>query len=255
MSRQLQSSALTAAAGAAAMLSGCSAAESSSTDRFRATGELVALSGGGAGAANACFTCHGIDGKGDGAGTPRLAGLNFGYLERQLEAFGDGRRHHPMMHWIATNLSPQERKMVSAYYAAMPWSPDPSPAARPLPLYFTGDPDRGLPACAACHGALGQGLGPAYPPLGGQPEAYLRHQFEQWRKARRRNDPGAVMLRISQLLTPRESAALAAFSATLPGGPPGRESRAAFPEARLGDPRNDASGPPLHEPESARAGR
>ena len=160
-----------------------------------------------------------------------------------------------MMHWIASNLSSRERKMVAAYYAAMPYSPDPAPAAAPLPRYFAGDPDRGLPACAACHGALGQGLGPAYPPLGGQPEAYLRHQFEQWRKARRRNDPGAVMLRISQLLTPRESAALAAFSSTLPGGPQSPEPPAAFPEARRGDPRNDASGPPLHVPESARAGR
>ena len=61
-----------------ASLTGCTAADTTSLDRFSATGELVALSGAGAGAANACVTCHGLQGQGDGAGAPRLAGLDAG---------------------------------------------------------------------------------------------------------------------------------------------------------------------------------
>ncbi len=224
-----------------------------SSERFEKTGELIALSGAGAGASNACFTCHGLEGTGDGAGSPRLAGLDIGYLQRQLEAYGDGRRRHIQMSWIARQLSASERKQVAAYYAAMPFSAQALSAASTPRLYAHGDPSRGIASCASCHGMNGQGLGPANPALAGQPAAYLEAQLEAWRHSRRRNDPGDVMLRISQLLTPSESAALAAYAANLPGGPRSPEYPEAFREARRDGPRSDASGPPLHVPESARA--
>ncbi len=242
-----------AVAAAGVLLGACSAVDSTSTDRFSANGELIALSGGGAGAANACFTCHGLAGQGDGAGTPRLAGLELGYLLRQLEAYSDGRRRHPQMSWIANNLSPAERVLVSGHYAAMDYD-GAAPRRMPVPLlYVAGDPQRGIPACASCHGLRGQGLGSANPPLAGQPAPYQAEQFDQWRRGRRRNDAAEVMLRISQLLTPSESAALATYAQGLPGGPPSPESPEAFPAARRADPRNDVSGRRLHVPESARA--
>ena len=231
---------------AAVLLAGCSATEPTSTERFTDTGHVIALSGGDAGAANACFTCHGLDGRGNGAGAPRLAGLDFGYLDRQLEAYADGRRSHPEMETIARRLSPTDRQLVSAYYATMPYvpaSPRQSPPAAPA-LYVTGDPDRGLPSCADCHGLAGQGIGPANPPLGGQPAAYLAEQMQQWRHSKRRNDPGNIMLQISQRLTLLEIEALALYAAALPGGPPHPESPAAFRAARRDGPRNDASEPP-----------
>ena len=241
--------ALAGAASAAAFLCGCSAVDNTSTDRFSETGELVALSGAGAGAANACFTCHGLRGQGDGAGSPRLADLDIGYLERQLEAYADGRRRHSQMSWIARRLSSTDRKAVAAFYARMPYRAGSGPS-RPAPLlYRHGDPQRGLPSCASCHGDNGEGIGPANPPLAGQPAAYLAEQIDQWRRARRRNDPGDVMLRISQLLTPRESAALAAYAATLPGGPPSPVSPEESREARHADPRSGVSGRLLHVPE------
>lgn len=229
----------------AAAVSGCSAHETTSTDRFTESGQLIALSGGDSGAANACFTCHGLDGLGNGAGAPRLAGLDTGYLGRQLEAYASGTRRHPEMESIARHLSQSDRLLVSSYYAALPYQP--SVAARspraPL-LYAAGDPKRGLPSCASCHGSAGEGAGPANPPLGGQPAAYLAEQLENWRLSKRRNDPGNVMLRISQRLTPSEIAALSAYSAALPGGLPRPESPAASREARRADPRNDVSAPP-----------
>src|SRR3546814_1717344 len=95
------------------------------------------------------------------------------------------------------------------------------------------------------HGFAGEGIGPANPPRGGQPAAYLAEQLEAWRRSERRNDPGNVMLRISRRLNPREVAALAAYAASLPGGLPRQESRAASPEAHRADSRNDASAQPL----------
>ncbi len=237
----------------AALIAGCKAAETTSLDRFATDGRIIALSGAAAGASNACFTCHGLEGRGNGAGSPRLAGLDPGYLERQLEAYADGRRAHEQMSWIAKQLDPRERKAVSFYYAGRPFEAGAAKVAGRLPLYHDGDPSRGLPACAACHGGEGQGIGPANPPLAGQPAAYLAAQLDLWSKAKRRNDPGDVMLRISQLLTPSERAALADYAAGLSARPSSPQSQATSPEGRRDDPRNGASGPPLHVPESARA--
>lgn len=236
------------------ILTSCAPVDTRSSERFNASGELIALSGARAGASNACFTCHGLEGQGNGAGSPRLASLDVGYLDRQLEAFADGRRRHAKMSWIARQLSPGDRERVAAYYAAMPIAVRSAPRRTPPKLYALGNAQRGIPACASCHGVAGQGLGPANPPLAGQPAAYLAAQIEAWRRGERRTDPGGVMLRISQLLAPSESAALAAYAARLPGGLPNPEYREASPGGRRGDPRNDASGPPLHVPESARAG-
>lgn len=191
-------------------LAGCSG-EEPALDRFGTTGELIALSGADSGAANACFTCHGMDGRGDGAGVPRLAGLPAGYLARQLEAYADGRRRHASMSWISRQLTPAQQLAVAEYYAAMPYQPAAPAIARVPAIYTRGDPAREILPCAACHGAAGQGLGPANPPLAGQPAPYLVQQIHAWRAAERRNDPGNVMLRISQQLSDDQLAELSGF--------------------------------------------
>lgn len=234
------------------LLVACSAVNTESADRFTSSGELIALSGGHAGAANACFTCHGLDGAGDGAGTPRLASLDVGYLESQLEAYSRGRRQHAMMQAIAKRLEPAHRHAVAAHYAALPFTAAPvsDQAAAPR-LWTQGSPERGLPACASCHGMSGEGVGPGNPPLAGQPSAYLAEQIRLWRLGRRRNDPGNVMQRISRLLTPREAESLAAYASGLPADPRRRGFPEAFREARRGDSRNDASEPLPHGPAPA----
>jgi cytochrome c553 len=233
-------------------LAGCGPIDRRAADRFAATGELVALSGGDAGANNACIACHGIDGRGNGAGAPRLAGLDRGYQEAQLQAYADGRREHPEMQWIAKHLRPAQRQAVSAHYASLPFEAE----AQAMPadsftarLYQQGDPARGLKSCASCHGIRGEGLGPANPPLAGQPAAYIAEQLERWRHSARRNDPENMMLRISQALSRPESAVLANYAAALPGDPRRPESLEASPAARRGDPRNDVSATPQREAE------
>lgn len=238
---------------ALSILGGCNQSETKSLDRFAENGRVIAMSGAGAGAGNACFTCHGLDGRGNGAGSPRLAGLHAGYLERQLEAYADGRRYHAQMRWITERLAADERHAVSIYYSSLPFDTGSSSPEARLKLYHEGDAARGLPSCASCHGDRGQGIGAANPALAGQPAAYLAEQLDLWRKSRRRNDPGDVMLRISQRLSPSEIEALAHYAAQLPGGPASQELLVTSPAARHSDPRNDVSRPPLHVPESARA--
>ncbi len=224
-----------------ALLGGCSAITTRSADALSETGELIALSGGHAGASSACFTCHGLDGLGNGSGAPRLAALDAGYLSRQLEAYADGRRRHPQMQRIAGRLSAQDRQSVSAYYARLPYRASGSTGKLSvLRLYHEGDPARGLPSCASCHGARGEGGGAANPLLGGQPAPYLAEQLHQWRQAKRRNDPGDVMLRISRQLTRSEVGALSAYASRLPGDQPHPAPPEASRATRRGDPRSGA---------------
>ncbi len=212
-------------------------------DPFSHTGEVIALSGGDSGAANACFTCHGLDGRGDGNGSPRLAGLDVGYLGRQLDDYAIGRRKHAQMQAIAKRLSASDRQAVAAYYAAMPFEPVAASSTPAPALYSRGDPARGLWSCAQCHGANGEGMGPANPPLGGQPAAYLAEQLDKWKKGERRGDPANMMLAISRRLTAEEIETLARYSSALPGVSPNPRSPEASLSARRADPRNDASAP------------
>lgn len=238
----------------ASLLTGCAPTQPASPAHFSRDGRTIAFSGADAGPANACFTCHGLAGEGDGDATPRLAGLDAGYLQRQLDGFADGRRRHSRMAWIARQLDETDRVAVSRYYARLSYEPragQPSVAAPAI--YVHGDAERGLPACAECHGRLAEGGGPANPPLAGQPANYLARQLDHWRTGMRRNDPGAVMARISQLLTPSEIREASAYAGSLTGDASIPAGSAGWPRGHRADPRSGVSGPPLHVPESARA--
>lgn len=226
---------------AAGVLWGCGAAQPAA-DPFTSSGHLIALSGGDSGAVNACFTCHGLDGRGNGAGAPRLAALDVGYLMRQLDDYARGRRQHKEMQAIAVRLDERDRQAVAAYYAGLPFTPVEPPAVPPNELYTAGDAARGLAACSSCHGRDGEGIGPANPPLGGQPAAYLAEQLRKWQRSERRNDPDNLMLAISRRLTTAEISSVAAHAAALPGAPR-PAPRAASRAGHRAGPRNDASAP------------
>src|SRR5690606_33342911 len=139
------------------------------------------------GADNACFSCHGLDGQGDGVSTPRLAGLDQGYLQKQMEDYANGLRPDDVMTRVARGLDQHGRQKVAAWYAGQPSPPDPGaqPAAAPR-IWLHGDAERGVTACAACHGAQGQGAGDSQPVVAGQPAAYTLEQINRWRSGERR---------------------------------------------------------------------
>lgn len=186
-------------------------------DPFRQSGEVIAYGGGDGGAEAACFTCHGLKGEGDGRLTPRLAGLDAGYLQRQLDDYGNGRRDNPPMRQVVRRLSAEDRSKVSAFYAGLdtPVSTAAVIASPGAVLYVKGDPARGLAPCAQCHGASGEGGGAGNPPLAGQPAAYLEAQLTAWRSGKRYNDPLGEMRLISRRLSPAEAHAVAGYAAAL----------------------------------------
>ena len=200
------------------LMSACGETSNVTGQAFVATGELIAMSGGEGGAVNACFSCHGLDGRGDGVSTPRLAGLDAGYLQKQMEDYAAGLRKDAVMGPLAKRLDHGARRSVSAYYAAMA-----APTAvntDPPPRAYT-EVDRGqIRACADCHGVNGEGGGPGNPAIAGQPAAYTMEQINRWRRAERRNDPRSVMRMAVAGLSEPEIAAIAAWLARQPASPP-----------------------------------
>lgn len=173
-----------------------------------------------------CASCHGPDGGGNaGAGYPRIAGLDAGYLAKQLRDLASGRRDSAVMHAMAMHLSDGEIATVAGYYAGLP---PPSPSAAPPEgsvaqtasgLIAWGDwSQRRLPACAGCHGPDGNGVGAYFPGLAGQQASYLEAQLKAWRDGRRANDPLGLMRTVAAQLSDAEIQALAAYYAALPPG-------------------------------------
>lgn len=193
------------------------------TDRaFSASGQVIAMGGGAGGAANACFTCHGLQGQGDGVSTPRLAGLDAGYLQKQMEDYASGLRPDDVMSRIAKDLDADSRRAVSVFYAGLPPQPSTSAspsAASPPQVWRRGDVSRGITACASCHGPNGQGAGEGQPIVAGQPAAYTLEQIDRWKSGKRRNDPRGVMAAAVQRLTDAEARAIAQWLSDQPASP------------------------------------
>lgn len=204
---------------ALAALGACDRAQPRTDALLSVDGRTIAMSGGAGGAAHACFSCHGLDGMGDGVSVPRLAGLDAGYLHKQMEDYASGIRPDKVMGPVAKPLDDKARRAVAAYYSSLP-SAGGAISDRPPPALWTmGDPSRGLAPCAACHGTEGQGVGSGQPAVDGQPAAYTVDQFARWRRAVRRNDPRGVMTTIAGKLSEAEVAALAAWLETRPASP------------------------------------
>lgn len=188
---------------------------------FTETGQIIAMGGGEGGPANACFSCHGLEGEGDGVSVPRLAGLDAGYLQKQMEDYAKDVRQDPVMTQVARWLDDRDRRAVSEYYASLPASVAPAVASGATPaIYMQGAPGRGIQACASCHGMAGEGIGAANPAIAAQPAAYTIDQLERWRAAKRRNDPRGVMTDAVANLTRPEIEAIAVWLERQPTSPP-----------------------------------
>jgi cytochrome c553 len=122
-----------------------------------------------------CSVCHGPRGVSTSPEFPILAAQQPGYIELQLHAFKEKRRAEPDAHdymWgIAGGLDDTMIKGVAAYFSKQPAAPartgDAATIARGKALYETGLPDRGVPACATCHGKDAQTLVRAAPVMHG----------------------------------------------------------------------------------------
>lgn len=183
----------------------------------------IARQGNGKGAL-ACATCHGVDGGGQAAaGFPRLAGLDAAYLERQLDSYANGTRSGPVMAPMANALSQDERHALAGYYsrlsiptAAANGASKPGDDPLGKELAMRGRWSKQVPACIACHGPQGVGVGADFPPLAGQPATYIANQLRDWQAGTRKNDPLDMMRRISVALEAPDVTAVSEWFAAQP---------------------------------------
>jgi cytochrome c553 len=172
-----------------------------------------------------CTACHGVHGEGSGNDYfPRLAGKPAEYLYNQLVNFREGRRRYPPMNYLLTYLGDDYLHEIAGYFAAQrpsfppPVTPTLSPAdlARGGRLALHGDPSRGLPACAACHGAQLTGLQPGIPGLVGLHVDYLSAQIGAFRSGTRRARAPDCMAQVAGKLTDADVSVLTAWLAAQP---------------------------------------
>ncbi len=169
-----------------------------------------------------CGACHGEQGVSTSSLVPTLAGMDAAVIFKQLDDYRSGKRLWGVMNGIATALTDQDLADVAAYFAGRPVGLPPvghegapragrslrqsDPAIR---LVFAGDPERGVPPCAACHGPGGHKLGA--PALQGQHAAYIERQLAAFAQGMRQNDINQQMRIIAKQLTPDEMHALAVY--------------------------------------------
>lgn len=166
-------------------------------------------------ALNLCSTCHGPRGVSTSPEFPILAAQRRGYLEAQLEAFKAKTREekiaHDFMWGIAGNLDDRMIDSIARFYAAQPPAPgkpgDPTLIAKGKQLFEQGVADRGIPACATCHGADAAGVAD-FPRLAGQHAKYITKQIEYIQSLVRK---APVMHGIVKDMTPAEMQAVAAY--------------------------------------------
>ena len=185
----------------------------------------------------ACTTCHGKQGRAAADGyQPRIAGKPVGYLLNQLLNFREGRRHYGPMVALVDPLPEAYLREIADYFAALDL-PYPPPAAvteqaavlaRGRQIAMQGDATRGLPACAACHGATLTGVLPATPGLLGLPRDYLTGQLGAWLNGQRKAHAPDCMAQVAQKLGGGDLAAVSAWLASQPV-PVGAKPLAALP--------------------------
>ncbi len=138
-----------------------------------------------------CASCHMADASRGAPANPILKGQHPEYLAKQLKEFKDGTRPSAVMKPIATQLSDDDIRNVTAFYASKPPSPGTAKNKATIALgekiYRGGLADRQIPACAACHGPLASGIPSQYPRLRGQHADYTETQLLSFRAVKRKN--------------------------------------------------------------------
>ena len=165
-----------------------------------------------------CTACHGEKGITSQKWIPNLAGQDRLVLYKQLADFRSGDRLSGPMTAIAHALTPQQSADVAAYFSSLPGMPSTGSGRMPTGIsyrtkdsteriVFAGDPTRGLPGCATCHGPGVYRLGA--PTLSRQNALYMEVQLQNFTQGVRTNDIDMPMRTVSGMLKPGEANATA----------------------------------------------
>jgi cytochrome c553 len=191
---------------------------------FTAAAQKVDLVNGQNKVAQVCAACHGPDGNATGAANPKLAGQHAEYLYKQLSNFKvkpgatEPERANAVMGGMAATLNDQDMHDVAAYFESQTLKPasgkgDKDSQALGQKIYRGGIAEKGVAACASCHGPTGAGIPVQFPRLGGQWAEYTELQLTNFRQGVRKNS--VQMVSIAARLSDKEIKAVADYIAAL----------------------------------------
>jgi cytochrome c553 len=165
----------------------------------------------------ACLSCHGANGNSTIAANPKLSNQIEAYTHKQLVDFTTPQRVNPVMTTYAKMLTDEEKRNVAAYLAVQKTKQGAAKNKDTIELgrkiYRGGIADKGVAACASCHGAAGAGIPVQYPRLAGQQQDYTVAQLVNFRTGARTNSP--QMTTLAQRLSDAEMKAVADYIAGL----------------------------------------
>jgi cytochrome c553 len=165
----------------------------------------------------ACLSCHGANGNSSIAANPKLSSQIEAYTHKQLVDFTTPQRVNPVMTTYAKMLTDEEKRNVAAYLAVQKTKQGAAKNKDTIELgrkiYRGGIADKGVAACASCHGAAGAGIPVQYPRLAGQQQDYTVAQLVAFRTGARTNSP--QMTTLAQRLSDAEMKAVADYIAGL----------------------------------------
>lgn len=167
-----------------------------------------------------CFACHGVDGVATESGlaadknTPNLAGEPDLYLQFQLVFFRKGVRKNEVMNAMAQQLSDDDLRNVSAYFASLPAPNAPSPPdAAPQDTELGAKIAQGI-HCTNCHGDHFEGVD-NIARLAGQREDYVYQALRDFKSGARTSTGAAGMAEVVYPLGDTEMKALAHYVSRL----------------------------------------
>jgi cytochrome c553 len=165
----------------------------------------------------ACVTCHGAAGNSSIAVNPKLSGQFATYTHKQLVDFTTPGRQQPIMTLYAKMLTAAEKQDIAAWLATQAHKPGAAKNKDTVELgrkiYRGGIAERGVAACASCHGATANGIPAQYPRLAGQHQDYTTSQLEAFKSGARANSP--QMTTLTQRMSTAEMRAVADYIAGL----------------------------------------
>jgi cytochrome c553 len=167
-----------------------------------------------------CFACHGVDGVATADGlaadknVPDLVAQPDLYLQFQLVFFRKGVRKNEVMNAMAEQLSDDDLRNVSAYFASLP-----APNAPPPPDTAPQDTELGGKVaqaihCTNCHGDHFEGVD-NIARLAGQREDYVYNALRDFKSGARTSTGAAGMAEVVYPLGDLEMKALAHYVSRL----------------------------------------
>ncbi len=169
-------------------------------------------------ASTVCVACHGADGNSVIPMFPKIAGLQEGYIVKQLRDFQNGRRKSDIMAPVMAALLPEDIAPLARYFSRQKMTPGEAVEKKQTGVgklvFFDGNEETGVPACVGCHRPSGEGF-QIYPRVGGQHTQYVVQQLKNFASGERTNDVSRFMRVVAKRMSEEEIQSVADYLVSL----------------------------------------